>query len=304
MAASILGLIGRTPAVRLERLAVPGGAEVWAKLESYSPGGSVKDRIALGMIEDAEASGALQPGQAVVEATSGNTGIGLALVCGVKGYPLTLVLPESMSEERLFAVRKLGAELALSPAVAGMAGSMHLANEIAEAKGAFMPRQFDNPANPATHERTTGPEIWGAAEGRLDAFVAAVGTGGTISGVGRYLKRRDPSVKVVAVEPAASPVLSGGQCGPHRIQGIGAGFVPATFDRSVVDDVVTVEDMEAYEMRDRLGAEEGLWVGLSAGAAAAAAIRVAATLPRGARVITLFPDAGDRYASLEPYFRL
>jgi len=304
MTASMLDLIGRTPAVRLERIPAPGAAEVWAKLESFSPGGSVKDRIALGMIEHAEATGELRPGQAVVEATSGNTGIGLAVVCGVKGYPLTLVLPESMSEERLFAVRKLGAELVTSPAAAGMAGSVHLATEIAAAKGAFMPRQFENPANPATHERTTGPEIWEAAEGRLDVFVAAVGTGGTISGVGRYLKRQDPGVRIIAVEPAASPVLSGGECGPHRIQGIGAGFVPATFDRSVVDDILTVEDMEAYEMRNRLAAEEGMWVGLSAGAAAAAAVRVAATLPADARVFTLFPDAGDRYASLEPYFLL
>ncbi len=299
---SILAHVGRTPLIRIGGT-VPAGREVWAKVESYNPGASVKDRIALAMIEDAEARGALKPGQTVVEATSGNTGIGLAVVCAVKKHPLVLAIPENMSAERMAVVEALGAECITSPVEGGMEGSMHVANDIAAARGAFMTLQFENPANPACHERTTGPEIWGAMGGRIGAFVAGVGTGGTITGVGRFLKRQDASIRVVAVEPAASAVLSGKSAGAHRIQGIGAGFVPPVLDRALLDGVETVEDLEAYEMSMRLAREQGLFVGLSAGAAVAASFRVAEALGPGAPVVTLLPDSGERYLSLAPYFR-
>jgi cysteine synthase A len=280
-----------------------GGREVWAKVESYNPGASVKDRIALAMIEDAEARGALRPGQTVVEATSGNTGIGLAVVCAVKRYPLVLVIPENMSAERIAVVEALGSECIASPVDDGMEGSMHVAEAIAADRGAFMTLQFANPANPACHERTTGPEIWEAMGGHVGAFVAGVGTCGTITGVGRFLKRQDASIRVVAVEPATSAVLSGRPAGPHRIQGIGAGFIPPVLDRALLDGVETVEDLEAYETSQRLAREQGVFVGLSAGAAVAASLRVAAALGPGAPVVTLLPDSGERYLSLAPYFR-
>jgi cysteine synthase len=297
---SILDSIGNTPLVRLR--IEDGAGEVWAKFEAANPGGSIKDRIALSMIEDACARGVLAPGAPVVEATSGNTGIGLAVVCAVLGHPLTLVVPESMSIERLAAAEALGATLVTTPVDDGMAGSVDAAATIARETGAFCPRQFDNPANPAVHERTTGPEIVEQLDGRVDAFVATAGTGGTVTGVGRFLKRYDPRVRVVAVEPAGSPVLSGGEAGAHMIQGIGPGFVPCVLDRSVIDEVVTCGDLEAWDMSRRVAREDGLMVGISSGAAVAAARKIARRLGPDARVVTILPDTGERYLSLAPYF--
>ena len=303
IAESVLELIGRTPMVRLRRVPEPGSATVLAKLEAYNPGGSVKDRIALGMVEAAEQAGVLRPGATIVEPTSGNTGIGLALVAAVKGYRLILTMPEAMSLERRNLLAAYGAQVVLTPAHEGMAGAVRKAEEIAaEIPGSFMPQQFKNPANPETHRRTTALEILEATEGRVDAFVAGVGTGGTITGVGQVLKARIPGVRVVAVEPAGSPVLSGGPPGPHKIQGIGAGFVPDILDRSVLDEIVQVEDDAAYRLCRRLAQEEGLFVGISAGAAAWAALRVAADLGPDKTVVTVFPDSGERYFSMERYF--
>ncbi|OGW61020.1 MAG: cysteine synthase A [Nitrospirae bacterium RBG_16_64_22] len=297
-------MIGRTPLVRLRAVVPARGAEIWAKIESFNPGGSVKDRIALGMVETAERRGLLRPGSVIVEPTSGNTGIGLALVSAVKRYRLILTMPESMSEERRLILAAYGAEIVLTPARDGMAGAVEKAREIAAGTpGSFMPHQFENPANPATHGRTTAREILAQTGGRIAAFVAGVGTGGTISGVGAVLKKSVPGVRIYAVEPAGSPVLSGGAPGPHRIQGIGAGFVPKTLDRKVIDEIIAVDDMDAYRTAKRLAREEGLLVGISAGAAAFAAVRVAERLPKGKRVVTVFPDGGERYFSLEPYFR-
>lgn len=300
---SPLELIGRTPLIRLNRVAGDTGGVVWGKAEQMNPGGSVKDRICLAMIEDAERQGRIKPGATIVEPTSGNTGIGLALVCAIKGYRLVLTMPESMSLERRALLQAYGAKIVLTPAEEVMEGAIAAAREIVESDGAFMPMQFENPANPAAHRAHTATEILEAfGDERIHAFVAAVGTGGTVSGVGKRLKQHDPRVRVIAVEPESSPVLSGGEAGPTKIQGIGAGFVPKNFDRSAVDEVRQVSDREAYDMKVRLAREEGLLVGISAGANVVAATRVAAQLGRGANVVTVLCDTGERYFSLDEYF--
>lgn len=295
--ATVSELIGNTPLVRL-RLGEGTGARILAKLEMWNPLGSVKDRIAWAMIADAEERGALAPGGTVVEPTSGNTGIGLAFVCALRGYPLVLTMPETMSPERRAILAALGAELVLTPAAAGMAGSVRVARELAAERGAFLPNQFENPANPRAHEQTTAVEIWRDTGGEVDVFVAGIGTGGTITGVGRFLKRRWPGVRIVGVEPAASPVLAGGSPGAHRIEGIGAGFVPPVLDRSVVDEILTVTDGEAERAARRLAREEGIFAGISSGAALVAALRVAARPAfRGKTVVVVLPDTGERYLS-------
>src|SRR6266513_3737937 len=295
---SVLELIGGTPLVRLNRLPKPGGATVVAKIESRNPGGSVKDRIALAMIEDAERTGALKPGGTIVEPTSGNTGIGLAMVAAVKGYRLILTMPEDMSVERQRLLARFGAELHLTPAIEGMTGAVFAAEELVrEHPDYFMPQQFENPANPEAHRRTTALEILDAVAGRLDAFVAGVGTGGTVTGVGEVLKEKLPGVRVIAVEPAKSPVLSGGRARPHAIQGIGASFVPGVLNRSIIDRIVLVRDEDAIGWSRRLAREEGLLVGVSGGAAAFAACAVAAELGPEQLVVTVLPDTGERYLS-------
>ncbi len=302
---SILEAVGGTPVVRLSRVAEAGGADLYAKLESFNPGGSVKDRIAVAMIEAAEREGRLAPGARVVEPTSGNTGLGLALACAVKGYPLTLVMPDSTALEHRQAVEGYGAKIVLTPAEEGMTPAVERAREIARAEGAFLPQQFENPANPGVHRATTGPELVEAfrALGALpDAFVAGVGTGGTLTGVAAVLRRARPGVLLVAVEPAASPVLSGGAAGPTRIQGLGAGFVPAVLDRGAYDRVVTVSDEDAWAMKVRLAREEGLLVGVSSGAAVVAARGIARELGRGKRVATVLADTGERYFSTAEWF--
>ncbi len=300
IAASALELIGRTPLVRLNRVTYVGGATVLGKLEARNPGGSIKDRIALAMVEEAERDGLIASGATMVEPTSGNTGIGLALVCAIKGYKLILTMPEDMSVERRRLLARFGADVRLTPAVEGMGGAVWLATELAKEHGYFMPRQFDNPANPDAHERTTGPEILADASGRVDAFVAGVGTGGTITGVGRFLKTTlgVSSVQVVAVEPAKSPVLSGGRFRPHGIQGIGASFVPGILDRSIVDEVRTVNDEDATAMSARLAREEGLLVGVSAGANVHAAVELARTMKPDQVVVTILCDTGERYLTV------
>ena len=298
VADSALDLIGDTPLVRLRRVAGAGAAELLGKLESRNPGGSIKDRIALAMIEEAEKEGVLQPGGTIVEPTSGNTGIGLAVVAAVKGYHLVLTMPDDMSLERRALLDLLGAELVLTPAVAGMAGAVEAARELSQRLGYFMPQQFKNPANPDIHRQTTAREILAALDGRLDAFVAGVGTGGTLTGVAEVLKRERPDVWVVAVEPANSAVLSGGKPGLHRLQGLGAGFVPEVLNRAVIDEVVSVGDPQAYQVVRQMAKEEGLLVGPSSGAAVYAACQVARRLGPGRRVVVVLPDSGERYLSL------
>jgi cysteine synthase A len=296
-AKNILDLIGNTPMLKLNRLADEGSAEVWVKLEGFNPGGSVKDRPALAMIEDAEKKGILKKGMKIVEPTSGNTGIGLSMVAAVKGYSVILTMPESMTLERRRLLEAYGAELVLTPADKGMKGAIAKADEIlASGKEYFKPDQFGNPANPLIHRRTTAKEIlafMGAK--KIDAFAAGVGTGGTITGVGEVLKKRFKNIKIIAVEPAASPVLSGGQPGPHPIQGIGAGFVPAILNTKVYDEIIQVTNDQAKETTKRLAQEEGLLVGISSGAACWAALQIAARLGKGKRVVTVFPDGGERY---------
>lgn len=298
IAASVLELIGRTPMVMLSRLAQGLSAQVAVKLEYFNPMASVKDRIALAMIESAEVAGDLAPGATIVEPTSGNTGIGLALVCAVRGYRLILTMPESMSLERRMLLAHMGAEIVLTPRAEGMAGAVRRAEEIAREQRAFMPRQFDNPANPEVHCRTTAEEIWADTQGAVDVFVAGVGTGGTITGVARALKPRRLGLVAVAVEPEESPLLSRGVAGPHPIQGIGANFVPTVLDRSVIDEVLAVSGEEAMETARRLAREEGIVCGISAGANVAAALRLAAE-PRfaGKLVVTVICDTGERYLS-------
>jgi len=299
IADSVLDLIGGTPLVRLRRLPKPGGAAVVAKVEARNPGGSVKDRTALAMIEDAERRGALQPGGTLVEPTSGNTGIGLAMVAAVKGYRLILTMPEDMSVERQRLMTRFGAEIHLTPAIEGMTGAVFAAEELVrEHPDYVMPQQFQNPANPEVHRRTTALEILEAVDGRLDAFVAGVGTGGTITGVGEVLKEKMPDVKIIGVEPAKSPVLSGGRPGLHGIQGIGASFVPGVLNQSIIDRVVQVRDEDATAYSRRLSREEGLLVGVSAGAAVWAACEVAAGLRPDQLVVTVLPDTGERYLSI------
>ena len=290
--------VGATPLVELRHLAPGNGARVLAKLEARNPGGSVKDRIALAMIEAAERDGKLAPGALVVEPTSGNTGIGLAWVCAARGYRCLLVMPETMSVERRALLAHLGAELVLTPGAEGMGGAIRRVEEIARETGAFRPDQFGNPANPDIHRRTTAEEIWRDTGGEIDAFVAGVGTGGTITGVGSVLRERRPGARIVAVEPDESPVLSGGEPGPHGIQGIGAGFVPAVLDRSLIDEVVRVRTEEALEAARRLAREEGILAGISSGAAVHAALAVAARPEfAGRTVVTILPDTGERYLS-------
>jgi len=301
----ITELIGNTPLVRLNRLSKEGSATIYGKVEFFNPGGSVKDRICLNMINEAERQGTLKPGGTIVEPTSGNTGIGLALVAAVRGYKLILVMPESMSMERASLLSSYGAQLVLTPAWEGMKGSIKEAESIlAQNPSYFMPDQFSNPANPAMHKATTALEIWDALEGKIDAFVAAVGTGGTITGCGEIFKERRPDVKVIAVEPAGSPVLSGGDPGPHKIQGIGAGFIPKVLNRTILDRVITVTDDEAYQTAKQLSKKEGLLVGISAGANVFAAQKLAEELGPGKNVVTILCDTGERYISIEKYFNI
>jgi len=305
--ADVTELIGQTPLIRLSKIAPDGAAAVWAKAEFCNPGGSVKDRICLNMINEAERAGRLKPGVEIIEPSSGNTGIGLALIAAVRGYHLTLVMPESMSRERITLLEAYGATVVLTPAHLGMTGAIEEAKtRTAGHPNSFMPDQFANPANPAVHRLTTAPEIIAALDGRIDAFVAGVGTGGTITGVGEVLKARQSQtgaeILIVAVEPAGSPVLSGGKPGPHKIQGIGAGFIPKVLNRAVIDRIETVTDDDAFRMAKRLAGEEALLVGISAGANVVAALRVAQQLGSGKTVVTVLPDRGDRYFSIEKYF--
>ncbi len=293
----IESLIGNTPVVQLRRLVTPDMADVFIKLEGQNPGGSIKDRTALGLVEDAEESGRLKPGGTIIEPTSGNTGIGLAQVAAAKGYKLILCMPASMSEERKRTLVAYGAELILTDPVRRMAAAIEEAEKIAAERGAVLMGQFTNPANPAIHERTTGPEIWKQMDGSVDAFVYGSGTGGTISGAGRFLKRHNPNIQIIAVEPARSNILGGGAAGVHGFQGMGPGFIPANLDRNLIDDIVPVWEEDAYPLARRLAEEEGIFVGMSSGAMAWAALEIARRLGKGKRVITIACDNGSRYLS-------
>jgi cysteine synthase A len=298
-ARSILDLIGSTPVVKLRNLPGDGDAEVWAKMESFNPGGSVKDRICFNMIESAEREGKIKPGATIVEPTSGNTGIGLALVAAVKGYRLILTMPDTMSEERRSLLAAYGAHLILTPDTKGMGGAIHKAEELLqEHPDYFMPQQFNNPANPEMHRKTTAAELLQQFK-RIDAFVAGVGTGGTITGVGEVLKAKMKNTHIAAVEPASSPVISGGEPGYHKIQGIGAGFIPAVLNRDILDEVIAVSDDEAITYARRLASEEGLLVGISSGAACAGALKVAKKLGKGHVVVAIFADKGEHYLSTD-----
>ena len=300
-------LIGHTPLLELARLEQAEGlsAHLLAKLEYLNPAGSVKDRVARAMIEDAEAKGLLKEGSVIIEPTSGNTGIGLAVMAAVRGYRVIIVMPETMSVERRQIMKAYGAELVLTEGAKGMSGAIEKANQLAqEIPGAFIPGQFDNPANAAAHEATTGPEIWADTDGAVDVFVAGIGTGGTITGVGRYLKSRNPNVKIVGVEPAGSPVLSGGKAAPHGLQGIGAGFVPGVLDTGIYDEIIPVKEADAYAMGRAIGQKEGVLVGISSGAAAWAAVQLARRPEyAGKNIVVLLPDTGDRYLST-PMFNI
>ena len=294
--------VGRTPMVQLTRIA-PEGVEVFAKLEMFNPGGSVKDRIGVAMIEAAEAEGRIEPGRTtIVEATSGNTGIALAFVCAARGYDLVLTLPQGMSREREGLLRLYGAQVQVTESMGGMNEAVAAAQALARDDDAWLPDQFSNPANPEAHRRTTGPEVWDALDGKVDYFVAGVGTGGTITGAGSFLKERNPRVKLIGVEPASSPVLSGGVPGPHNIQGIGAGFVPPVLDRELLDEVIPVDDEDAIETARLVARREGVLAGISCGAALSAALQIAARdEARGARIVVVLPDSGERYVST-PFF--
>lgn len=305
IAKKLTDLVGNTPLLELDKYSKAKGLEtpVIAKVEFFNPGGSVKDRIALAMIEDAEQKGILKPGATIIEPTSGNTGVGLALTSAVKGYHLILTMPETMSVERRNLVKAYGAEVRLTPGKDGMAGAIRAAEELRDSiPGAVILQQFENPANPARHYATTGPEIWRDTDGQVDIFVAGVGTGGTVTGVAKYLKEQNPAVRVVAVEPKSSAVLNGGQSGPHKIQGIGAGFVPETYDASVIDEVFDVDNDDAIRTGREVAQQEGLLVGISSGAALYAAIEVAKRPEnKGKKIVVLLPDTGERYLSTVLY---
>jgi cysteine synthase A len=305
IAKQLTDLIGNTPLLELNKFSASKGIStpLIAKVEYFNPGGSVKDRIALAMIEDAEQKGILKPGATIIEPTSGNTGVGLALVSAVRGYHLILTMPETMSVERRNLVKAYGAEVRLTSGKDGMPGAIREAEALRDSiPGSVILQQFENPANPAKHYATTGVEIWNDTDGAVDIFVAGVGTGGTVSGVGKALKEKNPNVKVIAVEPASSPVLNGGQSGPHKIQGIGAGFVPKTYDASIIDEVIDVDNDDAIRTGRQLAREEGLLVGISSGAAAFAAAQVAARPEnKGKKVVVLLPDTGERYLSTVLY---
>ena len=299
---NISELIGNTPLLRLNVVEKALGLEanIYAKVESFNPAGSAKDRVGLAMIKDAEERGLLKPGATIIEPTSGNTGIGLAAAAASRGYKVILTMPDTMSVERRNLLKAYGAEVVLTEGAKGMAGSIEKANELAASiEGSFIPGQFDNPANPKAHYETTGPEIWNDTDGKVDIFVACVGTGGTITGIGEYLKEKNPDVKVVAVEPAASPLLSEGKAGPHKIQGIGANFIPDALDQTVIDEIVTVSDDDALDTMKEIACTEGLLVGVSSGAAVYAAGQVAARAENaGKRIVVILPDTGERYLSI------
>lgn len=297
---SIADLVGKTPLVKLNRLTGENDAEVYAKLEYFNPGSSVKDRIALAMIEAAEKSGDLKEGSTIIEPTSGNTGIGLAMIAAAKGYQAVLVMPDTMSSERRNLLRAYGAELILTPGAEGMKGAISKAEKLAEQNGWFMPQQFNNEANPEIHRLTTGPEIANALD-RVDAFISGIGTGGTITGAGKVLKERFPDVHIVAVEPTDSPVLSGGNPGPHKIQGIGAGFVPEVLDTAIYDEIIQVSNDQAYETARSAARQEGILGGVSSGAALFAALQVAKRLGKGKKVVAILPSNGERYLSTPLY---
>jgi len=300
---NVTELIGHTPLVRLNRIVKDGAAQVLAKLEYFNPGGSVKDRICLEMIEDAERRNLLKRGSIIIEPTSGNTGIGLAMISAVKGYKCLLVMPEAMSLERIYILKSYGAQVVLTTASLGMQGAIDEANRLLKiTPNSFMPQQFKNQSNPAGHRKSTAMEILTATNGNLDAFVAGVGTGGTITGVGEVLKKHNPEIKVIAVEPQTSAVLSGGKRGPHKIQGIGAGFIPDILNRDIIDEIITVSDQEAYEAAKLLTQKEGIFGGPSSGAALFAALQVAKAFGKDKRVVTIFPDTGERYFSMTQYF--
>ncbi len=300
---NIADLVGDTPIVQLTRLTGELQIELFAKLEAFNPGGSVKDRIGVSMIDAAEREGWIEPGRTtIVEATSGNTGIALAFVCAARGYDLVLTLPEGMSRERESMLRLYGATVQVTESLGGMNEAVDAARALASRADVFLPDQFSNPANPEIHRHTTGPELWSALDGRIDVFVAGVGTGGTVTGVGEFLKERNPGCRVVAVEPRSSPVLSGGRPGPHKIQGIGAGFVPAVLNRELLDEVIAVDDEDAIQMARLLARREGVLAGMSCGAAVWAALKIGARPEsRGARIATILPDSGERYVST-PFF--
>jgi cysteine synthase A len=303
IANNVAELIGSTPLVRLNRLVGRDSAAVLAKLEYFNPGGSVKDRICLSMVEEAERQGALKKGSTIIEPTSGNTGIGLSMIAAVKSYRCVLVMPETMSLERIYILKSFGAEVVLTAGSAGMDGAIKKAEELhKKTPGSFILHQFKNKANPEAHRRATAQELLKATGGAIDAFVAGVGTGGTITGVGEVLKKHNPLIKIIAVEPKNSAVLSGKAAGTHKIQGIGAGFIPEILDRSVIDEVITVEDKDAFIYARRLAKEEGLFVGISSGAAVWSALKISERLGKGKTVVTVFPDTGERYFSVQQYF--
>jgi cysteine synthase len=300
---NVAALVGRTPILRLTRIVGDRDVELFAKLEAFNPGGSVKDRIGVAMIEAAERQGRIEPGRTtIVEATSGNTGIALAFVCAAKGYDLILTLPQGMSRERESLLRLYGARVQITESLGGMTEAVEAARSLATRPDVFLPDQFSNPANPEIHRRTTAPELWEALDGRIDVFVAGVGTGGTITGVGEVLKQRNPGCRIIAIEPSSSAVLSGGHPGPHKIQGIGAGFVPQVLNRELLDEVIAVDDEDAIAMARSLSQREGVLAGMSCGAAVCGALQVASRPEtRGARIATILPDSGERYVST-PFF--